>query len=96
MIVDIKSVQLLCFDAGKQMNESILSAMPHVMVAKYKSSKSAVWATNECIQLHGASAFNNQSPFKKWLLEAKLSEVIEGSREIHQINIPQLFGDTIA
>ena len=95
MIVDIKSVQLLCLEAGCRLNKSIISSMPNVMLAKYKSSKSVVWATNECMQLQGARAFDNQSPFKKWLMEAKLSEIIEGSREIHQISISQLFGDNI-
>jgi hypothetical protein len=60
------------------------------MLAKYFASRVAVEAANDAVQLHGANGLTEEYNVARYLRDAKVMEVIEGSTEIQQITIPRL------
>ena len=89
MIADTQAARLLCCRAGYLRQERDPGAVSETMIAKYFASRAAVDAANSAIQLHGAVGLSDQLPLERYLRDAKVTEIIEGSTEIQQISIPR-------
>ena len=61
---------------------SIESAM-----AKYYASKAAMMATNLAIQIHGGYGYTRDYPVERYMRDAKLCEIGEGTSEVQKIVI---------
>ncbi len=90
MIANTRAARLLCYHAGHLREIADPGAMAETMVAKYFASQVAVKAANDAVQLHGANGLTEQYSVARYLRDAKVMEVIEGSTEIQQITIPRL------
>lgn len=88
MIADVRAARLLCYRAGWMRQNGSPSAMGETQVAKYFASRAAVAAANATIQLQGALGLSHASPAVRYLHDAKVTEIIEGSTQIQQITIP--------
>jgi len=91
LLVQFKAARSLALEAGDALQQRKNSAIGAVMLAKYFSSQQATQAVLDTIQIHGAVGFQQNQRFHQWLLDAKLTEVIEGSTEIQQLQIAQLY-----
>jgi alkylation response protein AidB-like acyl-CoA dehydrogenase len=87
MITDTRAARLLCFRAGYLRGIGDPGASTETLVAKYFASKAAVRAANDAVQLHGANGMTEEYPVARYLRDAKVMEIIEGSTQIQQINI---------
>jgi len=58
------------------------------MAAKYFASRLATRAANDAVQIHGANGLSEDYPVARYLRDAKVTEIIEGSTQIQQITIP--------
>ena len=87
MIANTRAARLLCYRAGYLRSVDDPGAMAEVLVAKYFASKTAVRAANDAIQLHGANGLSEEYPVSRFLRDAKVTEIIEGSTQIQQITI---------
>ena len=87
MIVETRAARLLCYRAGYVRQTGAPSAISETLVAKYFASKTAVRAANVAVQLHGANGLTDQYPVARYLRDAKVMEIIEGSTQIQQISI---------
>ena len=87
MITDTRAARLLCYRAGYLRQIGDPGATSETLVAKYFSSKAAVRAANDAVQLHGANGLTDDYPVARYLRDARVTEIIEGSTQIQQISI---------
>ena len=87
MIVDVRAARLLCYRAGYLRNSAHPDAIADTLAAKYFASRAAVRAANDAVQLHGANGIGDEYPVSRYLRDAKVMEIIEGSTQIQQIAI---------
>lgn len=87
MIVHTRAARLLCYRAGYLRSYGDPGAYAETMIAKYYASRTAVRTANDAVQLHGANGVSGDYPVERYLRDAKVMEIIEGSTEIQQISI---------
>lgn len=90
MIVETEAARLLCCRAGHLRETADPLAMAQTMKAKYYASRVATRAANDAVQLHGANGLSPEYPVERYLRDARVTEIIEGSTEIQQTSIPKL------
>lgn len=91
MLTSRKIVALLCENAGKKLNENFVDALEDVMMAKYIASKLAYQTANDTLQIYGAEGYREESAIRRYLQDAKVCELIEGSNEIMRALIGKSF-----
>ena len=69
--------------------------MPHrkeAAMAKVFASEIAMQAASQAIQIHGGAAYTTEHPEERYLRDAKLMEIAEGTSEILRITIAKQLG----
>jgi alkylation response protein AidB-like acyl-CoA dehydrogenase len=56
-------------------------------MSKYKASETAVWVTQEAIQILGGNGYTREFPVERWHRDAKIHTIFEGTSEIQQLVI---------
>ncbi|MFO0073808.1 MAG: acyl-CoA dehydrogenase family protein, partial [Gemmatimonas sp.] len=56
-------------------------------MAKLFASETAMWVTNEALQIHGGYGYVTDYPVERHLRDAKVTEIYEGTSEIQRIVI---------
>ncbi|HEY1353604.1 MAG TPA: acyl-CoA dehydrogenase family protein [Ktedonobacteraceae bacterium] len=87
MIVDVKAARLLCYHAGYLKDSGNPATLMETFNAKYFASTIAMRAANDAVQIHGALGCSSEYSVQRYLRDAKIMEVIEGSTQIQQITI---------
>jgi hypothetical protein len=87
MIVNTRAARLLCYRAGYLRSMDDPGASAETLVAKYYASKVAVRIANVAVHLHGANGLSEEYPVARYMRDAKVMEIIEGSTEIQQMSI---------
>jgi alkylation response protein AidB-like acyl-CoA dehydrogenase len=87
MIVNTRAARLLCYQAGYRRGQGAPDAATETLVAKYFAARAAARAANDAVQLHGANGLCQDYPVERYLRDAKVTEIIEGSSQIQQIAI---------
>jgi glutaryl-CoA dehydrogenase (non-decarboxylating) len=88
MIVDVRAARLLCLRAGSLRQSGDPGAFMETMAAKYFASRVATRSANDAVQIHGANGQTEDYPVARYLRDARVTEIIEGSTQIQQITIP--------
>jgi hypothetical protein len=88
MIAGVRAARLLCLRAGWMRQAGDPLAGGEVMIAKYFASTLATRAANDAVQIHGANGISDDLPLGRYLRDSRVLEIIEGSTQIQQINIP--------
>lgn len=88
MIAETRAARLLCYRAGHLRATGSPGALAETQVAKYFASRAAVRAASAAVQLHGANGLSPEHPVGRYLRDARVTEIIEGSTQIQQITIP--------
>jgi glutaryl-CoA dehydrogenase (non-decarboxylating) len=86
-ITNVKAARLLCYQAGYLKDAGDLRAITETSIAKYFASRMAFKAANDAVQIHGANGCSSEYPVQRYLRDAKVMEIIEGSTQMQQINI---------
>lgn len=87
MITNIKAARLLCYRAGYLKDVGAPDTIPETWVAKYFASTTASKAANDAVQIQGAYGCSPDSSAQRFLRDAKIMEIIEGSTQIQQTTI---------
>jgi glutaryl-CoA dehydrogenase (non-decarboxylating) len=87
MATNIKAARLLCLRAGQLRQERDPAAVLETSIAKYFASTSLMGIATDAVQIHGANGCSNAYPVQRYMRDAKIMEIIEGSTQIQQINI---------
>lgn len=89
MATDVQAARLLCLDAGAAKDSKDPNHLMKTFMAKYQASKMANRAAGDAVQLHGAIGCHRDSPVQRYMRDAKVMEIIEGSTQIQQVTIAQ-------
>jgi glutaryl-CoA dehydrogenase (non-decarboxylating) len=89
MLTGAKAARLLCCRAGFLRGRRAPEAVMETSIAKYFASTAASKAAADAVQLHGAYGCSAASPVQRYLRDAKIMEIIEGSTQMQQITIAE-------
>lgn len=90
MIANVSAARLLCYQAGYLRDKKSPDAIRSTMIAKYFASTTATTVALDAVQLHGANGCGPDYPVQRYLRDAKIQEIIEGTSQIQQIKIAEL------
>jgi alkylation response protein AidB-like acyl-CoA dehydrogenase len=83
-LVTMRAARLL--DAGKP-------ATAASAIAKLTASENTTWVANAGLQTHGGWGYSREFLVEKWLRDAKLEEIEEGTSDIQRLIISRSFAD---
>ena len=84
MGTDLEAGRLLCHSACRAEDDHLPEAFEKTLMAKYFTSKAAVRAASDAVQIRGASGCHGSSPVSRYYRDAKIMEIIEGTTQIHE------------
>jgi alkylation response protein AidB-like acyl-CoA dehydrogenase len=87
MIANTKAARLLCYQAGYLKEIGAPNSIIETSIAKYFASKIANQVSSDAVQIHGGYGCSSEYPVERYLRDAKIMEIIEGSTQIQQITI---------
>lgn len=90
MVTDVTASRLLCREVGRMRDEQDPHEIQQTFIAKYHASVAAMRAAHHAVQIHGANGCSADYPVERYLRDAKVMEIIEGSTQIQQITIASL------
>lgn len=59
-------------------------------IAKLHASETAMFVTNEALQIHGGMGYSKELPLERYFRDAKITEIYEGTSEIQRMVIGRL------
>jgi len=84
MGTDLEAGGFLCQNACGTADENLPEAFEKALMAKYFTSKAAVRAASDAVQICGAAGCHGSSPVSRFYRDAKIMEIIEGTTQIHE------------
>lgn len=89
MAVDRDASRLLVYRAAEMKNRGLRNTTES-SIAKYFASEAAVRAALDAIQVHGAYGYSNQYPVERYLRDAKVTTIYEGTSQIQKLIIGEI------
>ena len=86
MTTEYEAAWLLTY-RGSVMKDKGLRYSKEAAMAKLKASEAASFCANKAIQIHGGYGFIKDFPVERYLRDAKITEIYEGTNEIMRIVI---------
>ncbi|MEV0114283.1 acyl-CoA dehydrogenase family protein [Streptomyces sp. NPDC050844] len=83
-VVDTEAARLLCGQAARAMDVQDGRLIQQVLTAKLAASRAAGTASAAAAQLHGAVGLVDGGPVDRWVRDARVMQVIEGSTQLLQ------------
>lgn len=80
----VHAARALCLRAGAMRAERHADAVTETIIAKCHTSRVAMKAALDAVQIHGANGCWDGYPVERLFREAKILEIIEGTTQIHQ------------
>ena len=93
MGADLQAAALLCLAACRATDDRLPEAFTKTLVAKYFSSRAAVRAAADAVQIWGAAGCHEDAPVARFYRDAKILEIIEGATQIHEELLGRTFVD---
>lgn len=84
MVVNLKAARLLCCRAGFLKSNGDPREVMETLIAKYFASRAAMKSASDAVQIHGANGCGGQYPVQRYMRDAKIMEIIEGSTQLQQ------------
>ncbi|MBI5642912.1 MAG: acyl-CoA dehydrogenase family protein [Deltaproteobacteria bacterium] len=86
MHVDLEAARLLVYRAGHLKNMGVRNTL-ETSVAKYFASEAAVRAAMDALQVHGGYGYSNEYPVERYLRDARVATIYEGTSQIQKLII---------
>jgi len=86
MAVEIEAARMLTYRAAWKKQQGLPFSMDAAM-AKLKASETAMWVTNQAVQIHGGYGYTREYPVERMMRDAKITELYEGTSEIQRVVI---------
>jgi glutaryl-CoA dehydrogenase (non-decarboxylating) len=87
MMTDVHAARLMCRRASELRARRDPAAIKEVTMAKYFASTMVNRVANDALQIHGANGFGPEYPLERFLRDARVMEMIEGSTQILEMAI---------
>lgn len=89
MLTSVAAARLLCLNASRLRDALDPQALAATAMAKYFSAQAAMAAATNTVQIHGANGCSRDYSAQRYLCDAKIMELIEGSNQIQQLTIAE-------
>lgn len=89
MVTNTTAARLLCEQAGRLRQDGDSRSVQATWLAKYFAAGAAARAANDAVQIHGAQGVGDAYPVQRYLRDARVMEIIEGSTQLQQVTIAQ-------
>jgi butyryl-CoA dehydrogenase len=86
MIVKRDAARLLVYRAGDLKDRGVRNTV-QTSIAKYYATEAAVECANAAIQVHGGSGYVDDYPVERYLRDARVTTLYEGTSQIHKLII---------
>lgn len=87
MTVNVKAARLLCYQAGYLKDIMDPDSIMETWTAKYFAARMLNQTTNDAVQIHGANGCIHDYPVERYMRDAKINEIIEGTTQMHEMLI---------
>ncbi len=87
MVVNVKAARLMCYHAGCLKDSCDPDSIMETWNAKYFAASIVSKTASDAVQIFGANGCSNQYPVERYLRDAKINEIIEGTTEMHEVMI---------
>ena len=91
MGTDAAAASALCYGACQAEDEHRPDAYERTLMAKYFTSRAAVQAASDAVQIRGASGVHESSPTARYYRDSKIMEIIEGTTQVHEDILGKIF-----
>jgi len=91
MGTDLEAGSFLCHNACRSDDDHSPQTFEKTFMAKYFTSRAAVRAASDAVQIRGASGCHESSPVSRYYRDAKIMEIIEGTTQIHEEILGKIF-----
>ena len=86
MIVRRDAARMLVYRAGDLKDRGVRNTV-ETSIAKYYATEAAVECANAAIQVHGGSGYVDDYPVERYLRDARVTTLYEGTSQIHKLII---------
>ena len=86
MVVDIDASRFLIYRAGELKNAGEPNTK-ETSIAKYFASEAALRCANDAIQIHGGMGYSNEFPVERYMRDARVGTIYEGTSQIQKLII---------
>ena len=86
MATDIEAARLLMYRAASLKDQGQNHTQAASM-AKLFASETAMWVSTKAVQLHGGYGYTTDYPVERFMRDAKITEIYEGTSEVQRIVI---------
>jgi alkylation response protein AidB-like acyl-CoA dehydrogenase len=86
MAMELDAARLLVWRAAWLYDQGINTTRESA-VAKYYAGRAAMRATNNAVQIHGGYGYTREFPVERYMRDAKLAEIGEGTNEVQKMVI---------
>ena len=89
----IEAARLLVYNAAMAKELSKTSGERFTLeasIAKLFASQTAVYVTNEAVQIHAGMGYSKELPIERYFRDAKITEIYEGTSEIQRLVISRI------
>jgi len=86
MIVKRDAARMLVYRAGALKDQGVRNTV-ETSIAKYYATEAAVDCANMAIQVHGGSGYVDDYPVERYLRDARVTTLYEGTSQIHKLII---------
>lgn len=86
MATELEAARLLVWRAA-WMQDQKLNTTKESSIAKYYAARAAMRACNAAVQIHGGYGYTREFPVERYLRDAKLAEIGEGTNEVQKMVI---------
>ena len=86
MVVDVEASRLLLYRAGELKNAGRPNAR-ETSIAKYYCSEAALRCANDAIQIHGGMGYCSEYPAERYMRDARVATIYEGTSQIQKLII---------
>jgi acyl-CoA dehydrogenase len=83
MATRISAAKLLTYNAAT-VHDSGKEFMKEAAMAKYFASETAVWVAERAIQIHGGYGVSKMLPLERFMRDAKILDIVEGTSEVQR------------
>ena len=87
MITNLDAARLLCLQAGYLKDVGDPRSIMETTIAKYFASTMVTKVANDAVQIHGANGISSKYPVQRYMRDARIMEIVEGSTQIQQTTI---------
>ncbi|WP_026475836.1 acyl-CoA dehydrogenase family protein [Alkaliphilus transvaalensis] len=87
MTVDVEAARQLCYKCGYLKDVGDPDSIVDTWIAKYYAAKMVNRVANNAVQIFGGNGCYNEYPIERYLRDARINEIIEGTTQMHEVLI---------